>query len=63
MVVLNQVSRYHLALHALSYARRRPNGGPELAEHCQHMLEQHHSYVRTHFEDMPEIRDWRWGGS
>jgi xylulose-5-phosphate/fructose-6-phosphate phosphoketolase len=63
MVVLNQVSRYHLALHALSYARRRPDGGPELAEHCQHMLEQHHAYVRTHFEDMPEVRDWRWGGS
>jgi xylulose-5-phosphate/fructose-6-phosphate phosphoketolase len=63
MVVLNHVSRYHLASHALSYARRRPKGGPELAEHCQHMLEQHHAYVRTHFEDMPEIRDWRWGGS
>jgi xylulose-5-phosphate/fructose-6-phosphate phosphoketolase len=63
MVVLNHVSRYHLASHALTYARRRPKGGPELAEHCQHMLEQHHAYVRTHFEDMPEIRDWRWGGS
>jgi xylulose-5-phosphate/fructose-6-phosphate phosphoketolase len=63
MVVLNEVSRYHLALHALAVARRRPPGGPELAEHCQNMLERHHSYVRAHFEDMPEVSGWRWNAS
>jgi xylulose-5-phosphate/fructose-6-phosphate phosphoketolase len=60
MVVLNEVSRYHLALHALAVAPERPRGGPELADHCQRMLERHHSYVRAHFEDMPEVSGWRW---
>ncbi len=60
MVVLNQMSRYHLATEALRRSRRLPAGATELAEHCADMLERHHAYVREHFEDMPEIRDWTW---
>jgi xylulose-5-phosphate/fructose-6-phosphate phosphoketolase len=60
MVVLNRMSRYHLALEALRRARRPPDGGPELAAHCREMLDRHHSYVREHLEDMPEVRDWTW---
>jgi xylulose-5-phosphate/fructose-6-phosphate phosphoketolase len=25
------------------------------------MLGRHHAYVDEHLEDMPEIRDWKWG--
>ena len=32
----------------------------ELARLCETMLERHHSYVREHLEDMPEVRDWTW---
>ncbi|HET6999522.1 MAG TPA: phosphoketolase family protein [Solirubrobacterales bacterium] len=60
MVVLNRMSRYHLAMEALRRARRRPEGAEALEQHCQEMLERHHSYVREHLEDMPEIRDWTW---
>jgi xylulose-5-phosphate/fructose-6-phosphate phosphoketolase len=60
MVVLNKMSRYHLALDALRHARRTPQGGEELAAHCRQMLARHHDYIREHFEDMPEVRDWRW---
>jgi xylulose-5-phosphate/fructose-6-phosphate phosphoketolase len=62
MVVLNGMSRYHLAEEALRRAARRPPGADELAEHCQEMLARHHAYVREHFEDMPEVRDWSWPG-
>jgi phosphoketolase len=24
------------------------------------MLRKHEGYVVEHFEDMPEVRDWRW---
>jgi xylulose-5-phosphate/fructose-6-phosphate phosphoketolase len=58
MVVLNQMSRFHLCMEALrrsGYAQAGP-----LVEWCQGMLAKHHSYTREHFEDMPQIRDWKW---
>ncbi|MCP2167871.1 xylulose-5-phosphate/fructose-6-phosphate phosphoketolase [Goodfellowiella coeruleoviolacea] len=60
MVVLNEVSRYHLVLEALRRAGRVPEGGNRLADHCRQMLARHHAHIREHFEDMPEVRDWVW---
>jgi xylulose-5-phosphate/fructose-6-phosphate phosphoketolase len=60
MVVVNEMSRYHLALEAMHRARRTPAGVPGLMEHCREMLDRHHAYIVEHFEDMPEIRDWKW---
>jgi xylulose-5-phosphate/fructose-6-phosphate phosphoketolase len=60
MVVMNRMSRYHLALEALRRARRAPEGAEELRKHCEEMLARHHSYVREHLEDMPAVRDWTW---
>ena len=60
MVVLNEMSRYHLAIEALRRAPAAPAGAAELNEHCREMLARHHRYVREHFEDMPEVRDWTW---
>jgi xylulose-5-phosphate/fructose-6-phosphate phosphoketolase len=62
MVVLNRMSRYHLALEALRRTPRRPPGADQLEEHCGEMLAKHHEYIREHLEDMPEIRDWTWPG-
>ncbi|OJU84420.1 MAG: hypothetical protein BGO11_06655 [Solirubrobacterales bacterium 70-9] len=58
MVVLNEMSRYHLALEALRRAPRRPAGASALEERCHAMLTRHHAYVCEHLEDMPEVRDW-----
>ncbi|MCW2523027.1 MAG: putative phosphoketolase [Frankiales bacterium] len=60
MVVLNKMSRYHLVLEALRRSRRAPEKGTELARYCQSQLARHHDYVREHFEDLPEVRDWVW---
>ena len=60
MVVRNGMSRYHLCLEAL---RRIPSGeqrGAALGRLCREMLERHPGYIREHFEDMPEVRDWHW---
>ena len=62
MVVLNRMSRYHLVMVALQFARRVPEGADALTRLCQEMLDRHHAYVREHFEDLPEIRDWTWPG-
>ena len=60
MVVLNQMSRYHLVLDALRRTRRVPAGASELERWCETQLTRHHAYVREHLEDMPEVRDWVW---
>ena len=60
MVVLNRMSRYHLALEALNRAGGSFEGARELAEHCRTMLAKHETHIHLHLEDMPEIRDWVW---
>ena len=63
MVVLNGMSRYHLAIDAIRRARRRPEGAGLAEDYCDEMLARHADYVREHFEDMPEVRDWTWPGA
>src|SRR5207302_2925531 len=60
MVVLDEMSRYHIVLEALRRSRRVPEGAPNLEQLCNAQLARHHDYVREHLEDMPEVRDWVW---
>ena len=60
MVVLNKMSRYHLALEALHRVSGHFDGAQELADHCRAMLVKHETYIHEHLEDLPEIRDWVW---
>jgi xylulose-5-phosphate/fructose-6-phosphate phosphoketolase len=60
MVVLNEMSRYHLVLQAIDRLPTAPPDAAELTAFCHSMLERHHQYARANFEDMPEIRDWVW---
>jgi len=60
MVVLNETSRFHLAMEALKRARRQLPQAGSLIEECQRKLLEHRRYIGQHFEDLPEIRDFRW---
>jgi xylulose-5-phosphate/fructose-6-phosphate phosphoketolase len=60
MVVLNGMSRFHLAKLALRRARRDDPHTPELVARCESMIEEAVRYTRAHFEDLPEVRDWTW---
>jgi xylulose-5-phosphate/fructose-6-phosphate phosphoketolase len=62
MVVLNEMSRYHLALQALKRSKRAVQGAGAVASYCRDMLRRHHAYVSEHFDDMPEVKDWVWPG-
>jgi xylulose-5-phosphate/fructose-6-phosphate phosphoketolase len=60
MVVLNRMSRYHLAQEVLRRATRRPDGWDVLRRLCAHRLAEHERYIREHLEDMPDIAGWTW---
>jgi xylulose-5-phosphate/fructose-6-phosphate phosphoketolase len=60
MVVLNEMSRYHLAIEALRRSTRiRPQSPGSIME-LQSAIAKAVQYSREHLEDMPEIRDWTW---
>jgi xylulose-5-phosphate/fructose-6-phosphate phosphoketolase len=60
MVVLNGMSRFHLASLALRRARRDHPTTEERRARCASMTEEAVRYAREHFEDPPEIADWTW---
>jgi xylulose-5-phosphate/fructose-6-phosphate phosphoketolase len=63
MTVLNKMSRLHLVLDVLRYVPGALLRYAGLAQLCNRLLAEHHDFVREHFEDLPIIRDWTWGGT
>ncbi len=62
MTVLNDLDRFHLVGDVID---RLPELGPRAAYAKQALRDKlldHKQYIRTHGDDMPEIRDWKWGG-
>ena len=60
MVVLNKISRLHLCLDVLRYVPKMLIDGADLLTYCTDTLATHHDYIREHFDDLPEIKDWVW---
>jgi xylulose-5-phosphate/fructose-6-phosphate phosphoketolase len=62
MVVMNGMSRYHLAAEALrrSARQREDRIAPSLISRCESLIARATAYSREHLEDPPEIRDWTW---
>ncbi len=60
MVVLNRLSRYQLAIDALSHVPRLRAQSLDAVHFFESQLRKHHTWIREHFEDMPEIRNWCW---
>jgi len=62
MVVLNDLDRFHLAGDVIARVPGLSADAAAVTGVLHDKLAAHHAYVRTHGEDMPEIRDWRWRG-
>jgi xylulose-5-phosphate/fructose-6-phosphate phosphoketolase len=60
MVVLNKMSRFHLAIDALKHAPRLRSQASDAIDMFNQKLYDHNVYIREHFQDMPEIRNWSW---
>ena len=60
MVVLNGISRLHLCLDVLRYVPGALSAHGAVLDLCNRLLSEHRSYIRTRFDDLPEIKDWVW---
>ena len=60
MVVLNGMSRFHLAAEALRRSPAAAGRAAELIDECQQNISKAVAYSKEHFEDMPEISNWTW---
>jgi xylulose-5-phosphate/fructose-6-phosphate phosphoketolase len=60
MTVVNQMSRYDLALEAIRRSGRMGSSGTGARQKFERALVEHHAYIQEHGRDMPEILDWTW---
>jgi xylulose-5-phosphate/fructose-6-phosphate phosphoketolase len=61
MTVLNELDRFHLVMDTLDRLPQVGSKGLLLKERLKDKLIEHRQYITTFGEDMPEIRDWKWG--
>jgi xylulose-5-phosphate/fructose-6-phosphate phosphoketolase len=60
MAVLNDLDRFHLAGDAVARLPQLGAKGAYLKQLLTDQLTEHRLYIRTHGQDMPAVRDWRW---
>jgi xylulose-5-phosphate/fructose-6-phosphate phosphoketolase len=63
MVILNGMSRYHLAIEALKRAPKFASKSPALISELEGRIRGAVAYTREHFQDPPEIQNWVWTNS
>jgi len=61
MTVLNDLDRFHLVIDAIDRLPQTGSRGVYLQQRLRDKLVAHRYYTTEHGEDMPEIRNWRWG--
>lgn len=61
MRVQNNLDRFHLVIDAVQRLPQLGNRGSFLVQKMKDKLIQHRQYIYQYGEDMPEIREWKWG--
>jgi xylulose-5-phosphate/fructose-6-phosphate phosphoketolase len=60
MVVMNEMSRFHLAIEAIRRVPRLADRAPDLVAELGARITEATTYALEHFEDAPEITEWVW---
>jgi xylulose-5-phosphate/fructose-6-phosphate phosphoketolase len=62
MVVMNDLDRFHLVGDVIDRVPKLGSSAAYAKQMIRDKLIEHKEYVRQNGQDMPEIRDWKWGG-
>jgi xylulose-5-phosphate/fructose-6-phosphate phosphoketolase len=60
MVVLNDLDRFHLVMDVIDRVPKLQRVAAHVKQGMREKLMEHKHYIRTHGDDMPEVRDWQW---
>jgi xylulose-5-phosphate/fructose-6-phosphate phosphoketolase len=63
MTVMNQLDRFNLAMDVIDRVESLQAASGAARETLKNKLVEHRIYVRSHGEDMPEIRNWQWSSA
>jgi xylulose-5-phosphate/fructose-6-phosphate phosphoketolase len=61
MTVLNDLDRFHLVMDSIDRLPQTGDKGIYLKQQLKDKLMEHKLYIDKYGEDMPEIRNWKWG--
>ena len=60
--VLNDIDRYDLVADVIDRVPRLGYHAAYIKKYVSDKLIEHQEYIKKHGEDMPEIKNWKWGG-
>ena len=63
MTVLNDLDRYHLVIDTIDRLPQVGAKGEALKQRLRDKLAEHRQYIQKYGQDLPEIRNWRWGAA
>jgi hypothetical protein len=63
MRVQNDIDRFHLVIDVVDRVPDFGSKGDYLKQQMKDKLIEHKHYVDRHGQDLPEIRDWKWGAT
>jgi xylulose-5-phosphate/fructose-6-phosphate phosphoketolase len=61
MTVLNDLDRFHLVMDVVDRVPQTGEKGVYLKQQLVDKLVEHKQYITTNGQDLPEIRNWKWG--
>ncbi|HXT40775.1 MAG TPA: phosphoketolase family protein [Candidatus Angelobacter sp.] len=61
MTVMNDLDRFHLVIDTVDRLPQTGKKGRALKEQLQAKLVEHKKYIDKNGQDLPEIRNWKWG--